>query len=258
LCHASPSGNFDQKKAMLQDITKLVSLILGISVSSDRLITLIKSLFPQLAAPAGSAAPGPPTGDERKNRVILIITSFICCLATTVLISLSGLKFPLSDESWNPILIGIIALMATGGSAFWTNILGYLSALKDVTNVKALKGQADFEASQKDREQDFTPSHEKRTRNNDLKTVTFVAAFSGGVGSLFIDFQATGDSLEFDGDGTQTLQLPLGEINFTVSGNASPGPGGGAVLTITGTQVVKPPIKFGPSRIPVKTYSLIV
>jgi hypothetical protein len=237
---------------MIPEITKLVSLILGISVASDRLITLIKSIWPTLAAPPGSAAPGPPSGEERKNRVILITISFGCCLISTELLYLSVKQFPFINPQWAQLQLCLIALLATGGSSFWTNILGYLSALKDATNVKA------FASKDQTEEHAISVIRTKRRQPAQaLTTVTFAAAFSGGPGTMAIEF-ATGESLDFDSDGTKTLQLPEGENDFTVSGAASPGPGGGAVLTITGTQVVKPPIKFGAGRIRVKTYSLIV
>lgn len=240
---------------MLQDITKLVSLILGISVASDRLITIIKSIWPSLAAPAGSAAEGPKNNLEVFKKVFLIVISFLCCFATSELLSHNGVTFPVAAGALGSVPLWAIALMATGGSAFWTNLLGYFSALKDVTNLKALASKTQIDAAA---EHSFSASQDKRVRAKAAKTVRFAAAFSGGAGTLAVKIVQTGDSFVFAADGTKDLQLPEGEIDFTLSGAAAPGPGGGVVLTITGARASNSPIKFGPGLIQAQEQAMLV
>jgi len=239
---------------MLQDITKLVTLILGISVAGDRLVTIIKSILPWLPAPAGTAAAVPVTNTDIIKKVSLIVISFLCCLGTTELLYNTGNMPP----TWGQVTLCFIALMASGGSAFWTNLLGYFSALKDVSNLKALQSKTQISAGDYTDVHSLGGSHDKRVRTKALKPVRFAAAFSGGAGTLAVKIVQTGDSFVFTADGTKDLQLPAGEIDFTLSGAAAPGPGGGVVLTITGAKASNSPIKFGPGLIQAQEQAMLV
>ena len=239
---------------MTADITKLVTLILGISVAGDRLVTLVKSIFPQLAAPpAGTSDQPPESGKEIAKKVILMVIAFLCCLVTALLFpGCKGGVFKIGDLL--PIDAWVIALLASGGSAFWTNILGYLSSLKDLkiqqaalakyTNDAQLTGGIgagkNFSAAR---------SRTKVVHRNApiMKTVRFTAAFSGGDGELHIQIGDIG--IDLMQDGFKEVELAEGRVDFTVWGAASPGPNGGAILTINGVENSNSPIKYGPGRI---------
>ncbi len=116
----------------MTDIVKLISLILAVSIASERLVTLIKTIFPSLAA-------APATGQPEKStlgivkKVLLMVIAFGCSSLTAYF-----LPQPITIGTVNiPVLI--MGLLASGGSAFWTNVLGYVSALKDLNNQKAVQ-----------------------------------------------------------------------------------------------------------------------
>jgi hypothetical protein len=113
---------------MLTEITKLVSIILAISLASDRLVTFIKTLIPWLAEKPAAAQPVQPTNDTAR-RVTVMIIAFAAATLTSWLLGQDKLPY----NFW------IMGLLASGGSAFWTNILAYLSAIKDISNQKAVQ-----------------------------------------------------------------------------------------------------------------------
>jgi hypothetical protein len=234
------------KYTMTQDIIKLLTLVLGISVAGERLVTIIKSFTPWLPAPAGTGATGPVTNSDIAKRIALIVISFGCCLLTTALFHKNAPSLSAFDMGTvGKISSWIVALMATGGSAFWTNLLGYFSALKDATNLQAAQSKQTVDAHA------FTSRSKvkEHVHDDDLVPVTFTAAFTGGAGNLNIKIYPDGPSFGFDKDGSQTINLPSGVVKFQVTGAPSNGPKGGATLTIDGASISNSPISFGPGTI---------
>jgi len=116
----------------MTDIVKLISLILAVSIASERLVTLIKTIFPNLAAaPATGKPEASATGILKK--VLLMAIAFGCGWLTA-----SFLPQPITVGQFT-IPVPIMGLLASGGSAFWTNLLGYVSGLKDLSNQKAVQ-----------------------------------------------------------------------------------------------------------------------
>ncbi|PWK80180.1 hypothetical protein LX99_00644 [Mucilaginibacter oryzae] len=119
-------------------ITKLISVILAISLASERLITLVKTNFSWLQEPPPTV---PPVNDgkEKTRRSALMIIAFIVSWVTA---RYSNGEHGFFETFWlgkddTHIPVALIGLMASGGSAFWTNLLGYVSAVKDVNKQKS-------------------------------------------------------------------------------------------------------------------------
>ena len=102
------------------DISKLVPAILAISVAGERLVTFLKTLVPFLASPKGPNA-GNDSTREIIRQVMVMAISFGACWLTACLAKI--------ETGIPDILVG---LLASGGSAFWTNILNYVKGVKDV------------------------------------------------------------------------------------------------------------------------------
>jgi hypothetical protein len=88
-------------------------------------------------------------------------------------------------------------------------------------------------------------------------TVTFTPTFSGGLGSVDILIDDT-TTLTFNTDDPQTISLPSGNHDYTVSGGASPGPGGGIQIDITGDAITDTPLKYGAGLILPDPHTMIV
>jgi len=146
--------NLDQAKIIIMDIsviTKLISVILAVSLASERLVTIIKTNISWLQEPAPTVPPVNNRAEKIRRSVVMLI-AFLAAWVTAGFLnkdySLWGTLKLGTDETHIPVVI--IGLMASGGSAFWTNLLGYVSAVKDVNTqkkqVETLKMQAQLNA----------------------------------------------------------------------------------------------------------------
>ena len=228
-------------------IITLISVILSISLASERLVTFLKSVFPYLAGPQAPDIPDPNSNEEKVRKITLMIISF---LTAWIAASFLNGKFDLFDgldtkiENIKiPFLI--IGLMASGGSAFWNSLLSYVKASRDVTQ------QQNFQESVRSKQLNLAGI----TRQT--KTISFIAKFSGGAGTLKIQFDNAPD-IDFSGDGQQNIDLPLGSNNYVVSGAASPGTGGAVVLDIKGPALSTAPHHFGAGPVLPNLFTLFV
>ncbi|MFC0513785.1 hypothetical protein ACFFGT_06225 [Mucilaginibacter angelicae] len=246
-------------------IMKLISIVLAISLASERLVAFFKTLIPPLAGPQ------PPNVEPEKGPwewgrkiIVMLIAFFASWIAAAFLNEKFDLRGCYLLSTTGPCIpFVIIALMASGGSAFWTNLLGYTKAIKDIQGEKIT--QEKIATQQK--------SDAFAFRNNGLrafsaaggtigivkKTIQFDVAFSGGIGgNLTVQFENGLGMLNFSGDGTQTLDLPQQALNYTISGNAPNGPGGGVQLSISGDVISNSPHNFGSGIILPNVQSMIV
>lgn len=249
---------------MTADLTKLVTLILGISLSSDRLVTLLKSIFPQLAAPPASAGDEPAnTWQEITKKVSLMVFAFFCSFITALL-------FPeCKDGIFNMGILGnvpawFIGLLASAGSAFWTNILGYLSSLKDLkiqqafaikNNTKAqLTGNND---GYPNRPRNFSRALTTGVKSATSKTVRFTATFSGGPGSIKVKILGV-TSFDLTKNEFKDIDLEPGNYDYSIAGSAATGQGAACSLTLSGDIISDSPHNFGQGQITPNQHPLLV
>ncbi len=124
-------------------LTKLITIVLAVSLASERLVTLLKTTFPALASPTvAPGAPVPPiNGKERRRQFVVMLIAFLAAWLTAGFLYKDGYNpfksYALSNDVNLPIWV--IGLLASGGSAFWTSLLGYARAAKDISNQKFLQ-----------------------------------------------------------------------------------------------------------------------
>lgn len=111
------------------DITKLiaiVSILITLSIASERLVEIIKGLVPFL-----NQENSDPTieGRRRSSIQVLAVLSgvFTAWLASNI--PESGIQ--------GVFTIAAFGLLGSGGSAFWNSILEYLLKVKDIKQVEA-------------------------------------------------------------------------------------------------------------------------
>lgn len=241
---------------MTAELTKLVTLILGISISGERLVTVIKSIFPTLAAPPVNDQPA-GTGVEIGKKVLLMLISFICCTITALIINNGEWKD--GNIAGQPFPLLLLSLLASGGSAFWTNILGYLSSLKDlhIQQAHALKLNLSGDDQHSAGSKATLLPQALRRKAAGLKTVRFTVAFSGGPGTLKIKMDGLPD-IDFENNGYHEITLASGNYDFTVSGGAATGTGAGCTLTVTGDVITDSPFVYGRGPITPNIHPLLV
>ena len=125
----------------IDDLSQAAALISATSFASERIVTIVKTWFPNL----GTEKTDPTTGivdpfRDRGRRILVIVLSILSAWFTasffvedgiwdlfgTVLINNTGSKLP-------TFFMGILA---SGGSTLWQNVLGYTKAIKDVTKLQ--------------------------------------------------------------------------------------------------------------------------
>lgn len=134
-------------------LTTFVTVVLGVSLASERLVTMLKSLMPSLLADEKKTpAQEVDLIADKWRRVVLQVLAFVASWATAAFLADKGAdpaRIPAwgwqlfhGDVSVGPALsplhvpVPVMGLLASGGSAFWNNILGYSKAAKDTKQVQ--------------------------------------------------------------------------------------------------------------------------
>jgi hypothetical protein len=83
-----------------------------------------------------------------------------------------------------------------------------------------------------------------------MATITFSAAFSGGLGTLSILIDGLEPPLQFKADGSLDIILTAGAHNYIASGAAADDSSGSIQLIITGDVLAESPKTYGPGTFP--------
>lgn len=110
------------------DLTATVTLILALSVASERLVEIVKGVVPWLDK----------EWDEYESfrRALLQVLAVVAGVLTASL-SAPYLPATLSDPSTGGISLVGLGLLASGGSGFWNSVLTYMSSLKNLKKAEA-------------------------------------------------------------------------------------------------------------------------
>jgi hypothetical protein len=137
-----------QKWPLLMDTTKLttvISLIVALSIASERLVDIIKGLVPWLNQPRRK------TAEEGWRKAALQILAVIAGITTAWLASAAIPKGVGIPDDWTGTLA--LGLLASGGSGFWNSILTYVTKAKDLKAAEAETKQIEVRAKR------GTPKH---------------------------------------------------------------------------------------------------
>ncbi len=127
----------------MEQLWALVTMLLAISIATERAIAILKSAVKRLADPKPDPAkPDEPAPGDRWRRlaVQLIAVAIAWVLAALVATKAPGVKFPsniFGDMAFGPLTgqlklpIWLVGLLASGGSAFWNSIVEMLRAVKE-------------------------------------------------------------------------------------------------------------------------------
>lgn len=116
-----------------QNFTQIVTLILALSVASERLVEILKSFVPYLNRTLEDSA-----REARRQGIVQvmsvlsgIVTAYLAkdYLPPTVVAASSGASANLS-------ILGL-GLLASGGSSLWNSVLAYLVSIKDIRAAEA-------------------------------------------------------------------------------------------------------------------------
>lgn len=121
--------------------------MIALSAANERLVEIIKSMFPrQLSAPLAATPPIPvdPRQEARRQRRVQFL-SLVCAwmVAAFVLNSQTGTTHAFYECFWAPFPVTsgpdaftvptlVLALLTSGGAAFWNSVLDFTKAAKQI------------------------------------------------------------------------------------------------------------------------------
>ena len=117
----------------LNSLSNIVSVIIVLSVASERLVEIIKGLIPAI----NKANPDP--AKEGRRKALLQSLAVIAGVVTSI-IAMKTLQGVVPD-AWNtPMGVFGLGLLASGGSGFWNSVLGYVNEVKNIKKAAAKSG----------------------------------------------------------------------------------------------------------------------
>ena len=131
------------------DLSALVALLLSISLAAERLVAVVKSLIPWLAVEPIKNPAVADTSPDRWRQLLLQILMFLAGWVTSAF--LCGPRFDLfgsvtlSSSGSLSLPAIVMGLLSSGGSAFWTSLLGYTKAVQEGRTTRSLKERMEFQ-----------------------------------------------------------------------------------------------------------------
>ncbi len=110
-------------------LTTVISLLIALSIASERLVDIIKGLVPWLNQQRRKPA------EEGWRKAALQILAVIAGITTAWLASAAIPKGVGIPDDWTGTLA--LGLLASGGSGFWNSILTYVANAKDLKAAEA-------------------------------------------------------------------------------------------------------------------------
>ncbi len=113
----------------------LVPVLIGISLMSERIVTVFKTAFPWLTEERKTRAKEVDLVADRWRRLAVQVIAFLASWLVASLLPEDGHLFGSleigSGADVRSVPVWLVGLLASGGSAFWNNVLGYSKGLKD-------------------------------------------------------------------------------------------------------------------------------
>ncbi|HZS17310.1 MAG TPA: hypothetical protein VFA51_05190 [Candidatus Udaeobacter sp.] len=119
-------------------LTTVISLLVALSIASERLVDIIKGVIPWLNQPRVRPA------DEGWRKAALQVLAVFAGITTAWLSSAAIPKGVGIPDDWTGTLA--LGLLASGGSGFWNSILTYVTKAKDVKAAEAETKQIEVRA----------------------------------------------------------------------------------------------------------------
>lgn len=112
----------------------VISLLVALSIASERLVEIIKGLVPYLNVQKADE------NQEARRKVAIHILAVVAGVVTTLLARLTGSLPADLPAGWNtPVGTLAIGFLVSGGSGLWNGILSYVLQIKDLKKIEVQK-----------------------------------------------------------------------------------------------------------------------
>lgn len=121
------------------DYAVVVATLLAISLAGERIVTIVKTMLPKwFAEPSATPGTPPPSIKEDQGRRLRVqAVAFGACWLAAASLTPNFNFFGEVERGGLSLAAPLVGLLAMGGSAFWTQVLGISSALKDLKRAQA-------------------------------------------------------------------------------------------------------------------------
>jgi hypothetical protein len=128
-------------------LQSVLAYLITMSLAAERLVAIVKTIFPSLSEERKTDAQEVDLKADRKRRLILQVVAIASSWLTVGLAaSAANPSNPLGLGSFDPFLrveigtislpLATLAILTSGGSALWNNVMGYTKAIKDTKQVE--------------------------------------------------------------------------------------------------------------------------
>lgn len=118
----------------IDDLAALATVLLAMSLASERLVTIVKTLFPTWLAEEKTVDTQEvdPLQDKWRRFAVQMI-AFVAAWITSAFLAKGDLfdLFGYVEFGKKSLPVFVLGMLSSGGSAFWNYVLGYSKALKD-------------------------------------------------------------------------------------------------------------------------------
>lgn len=122
-----------------ESLATIVTLIIALSVASERMVEIIKGYVPYL-----SSSKDDPTQEARRRSMVQLL-AVLAGIGTSFLASPALPPEIIPDNWFSKLALG---LLASGGSGMWNSIQGYVSQAKEVKKAEVEVKKAEAEQKQ--------------------------------------------------------------------------------------------------------------
>ena len=122
----------------ITDLNTLVTLLLALSLATERFVTFCKNLVPWLVdQPGRSIVKTRARTEEWTRRLVVQVLSVLVAWSVAGFLGPGATWDPLGrmafdDRGVHMMPVFIVGLLASSGSALWSSVLGLTSAAKDL------------------------------------------------------------------------------------------------------------------------------
>ena len=118
----------------MEKITAIITMLLALSIASERLVEIVKGLIPWLDKQ------NPDPKGEGMRRTCLHVLAVIAGVLTAYLAK-DYIPEDVARPTGSWAILGL-GLLASGGSSLWNSVLSYLSNVKDLKKIEVVKERA--------------------------------------------------------------------------------------------------------------------
>jgi hypothetical protein len=120
---------------MPEHVEQLLAFILALSLVTERIVAFLKQVIPALDEAAGAVDLAKADGGERGRRIavqliaVLAAGGALLMMEASFTVHVAGRPYPL----W------FLAILGSGGSSFWSQVLGFTRAARDLKRVATVQ-----------------------------------------------------------------------------------------------------------------------